>query len=38
MALKVIWFPPIFELLSNEGKKAVEFMTPMPKFPMFGAN
>jgi hypothetical protein len=38
MAPKVIWFPSIFELFSDEGEKAVEFMIPMPKIPTAGAN
>jgi hypothetical protein len=28
----------IFELFLDEGKKAVEFMIPMPKVPTVGAN
>jgi hypothetical protein len=38
MAPKVIWFPSIFELMLGESEKAVEFMTPTPKFPTVGAN
>jgi hypothetical protein len=38
MAPKVIWFPSIFELFLDEGKKAVEFMIPTPKIPMIGSN
>jgi hypothetical protein len=34
----VIWFPSIFELLLDEGEKAVEFMIPTPKIPTVGAN
>jgi hypothetical protein len=34
----VIWFPLIFELLLDEGEKAVEFMIPTPKLPTVGAN
>jgi hypothetical protein len=34
----VIWYPSIFKLLSDEGEKAVEFMTPTPKVPTDGAN
>jgi hypothetical protein len=38
MVPKVIWFPSIFELLFDEGKKAVKSMSPKPKFPTVGAN
>jgi hypothetical protein len=34
----VMWFPSIFVLLLDVGEKSVEFMIPMPKFPMVGAN
>jgi hypothetical protein len=37
-APKVIWFPSIFELLLDGGKKSVEFMIPTPKVPTVGAN
>jgi hypothetical protein len=30
---KVIWFSLIFELLFDEGKKAVKSMTPTPRSP-----
>jgi hypothetical protein len=38
MVPKVIWFPSIFKLLFDEGKKVVESMIPTPKLPMVGAN
>jgi hypothetical protein len=38
MAPKVIWFPSNFELLLDEGEKAIEFMIPMPEVPTIGAN
>jgi hypothetical protein len=38
MALKVIWFPSIFELLLDVGEKTVKFMIPTPNFPTVGAN
>jgi hypothetical protein len=34
----VTWFPSIFELLFDEGEKAVESITPTPKIPTVGAN
>jgi hypothetical protein len=34
----VIWFLSIFELLLDEGEKAIEFMIPMPKVPTVGTN
>jgi hypothetical protein len=37
-APKAIWFPSIFELLFDEGEKAVEFMIPTLKIPTVGAN
>jgi hypothetical protein len=33
-----IWFLSTVKLLRDEGEKAIESMTPMPKFPMIGAN
>jgi hypothetical protein len=38
MVPKVIWLLSIFELLFEEGEKAVESMTPMPKLPTVGTN
>jgi hypothetical protein len=38
MVPKVIWFPSIFELLLDEGEKAIKFMIPTLKFPTVGAN
>jgi hypothetical protein len=38
MVPKVIWFPSVFELLSERSKKAIEFMIPMSKVPTVGAN
>jgi hypothetical protein len=32
------WFPSIFELLLDDGEKAVEFMISTPKIPTVGAN
>jgi hypothetical protein len=32
------WLLSIFELLFDEGEKAVEFMTPTPKVSTVGAN
>jgi hypothetical protein len=34
----MLWFPSIFELLLDEGEKAVEFMIPTHKLPTVGAN
>jgi hypothetical protein len=36
--LKAIWFPSIFELLFDEGEKAVKSMIPMPKVPTVSAS
>jgi hypothetical protein len=38
MVPKDIWFPSTFELLLAGSKKAIEFMTPMPKVPTISAN
>jgi hypothetical protein len=35
---KEIWVPSIVELLCDEGEKAIESMTPMPKISTDGAN
>jgi hypothetical protein len=34
----MIWLLSIFELLFDEGEKAVEFMIPTPKVSTVGAN
>jgi hypothetical protein len=38
MTPKEISFSMIFELLLDEGEKAVKFMIPTPKVPMVGPN
>jgi hypothetical protein len=34
----ISWFPSTSGLLLAKSKKVVEFMIPMPRFPMVGAN
>jgi hypothetical protein len=38
MVPKLTWFLSIFELLFDEGEKAVKFRIPTPKVPTIGTN